>query len=324
MSNRNINDLNKALLKNLRTNKVAFPKEHDNGHVYERLTQKHQKVLENKTPVGIAFNILNELSEWHLYYAQYVLNIGNNGHEFKSEFSKSSAYGFLAFQAGDDAYGCLPKNQFLLMNTATRYMAQSINCGWWSEAYVIADIMIESINFGYERIDGREIQKIIGPGGGDMPASWFILELYCQAEKKQFNRENAQYPQVMTPYQQALENWDTVDLSLINTLIYNLADFHISQTKEETNDIDYYEFGRMKVWLFPYEIITWLKFREKVGLPNPKEFEHPLMNLPMAKALMDFKTPLNKPKDLPFAKNLLVKLQESCPKVMLDPEFFSL
>ena len=61
MRNRNINDLNKALLKNLRTNKVAFPKEHGNGHVYERLTQKHQKVLENKTPVGIAFNIINEL-----------------------------------------------------------------------------------------------------------------------------------------------------------------------------------------------------------------------------------------------------------------------
>lgn len=69
MSNRNINDLNKALLKNLRTNNVAFPKEHSNGHVYERLAKKHQKVLENKTPVGIAFNILNEISEWHLYYA---------------------------------------------------------------------------------------------------------------------------------------------------------------------------------------------------------------------------------------------------------------
>lgn len=259
-----------------------------------------------------------------LILCSYILNIDNNVQEFQSEFSKSSAYGYLALQAGDDAYGCLPSNQFLLMNVATRYMAQSIICDWWQEAYAIAEIMIKSINFGYERIDGREIQKIIGPGGNDMPASWFILGLYCKVESKEFDRDNADYPDVMTPYQKALDNWDTIDLNLIDTLIYNLADFHISQTKEETNDVDYYEFGRMKVWLFPYEIITWLKFREKAGLPNPEKLEHALMNLPMAKALMEFKAPLEKPKDPPFAKDLLVKLQESCPKVVLDPEFFTI
>jgi len=66
MSNRNINDLNKALLKNLRTNKVAFPTGKTNGKVYQYIKEDYQEVLSNEAPLGIGFNTLNDLSEWHL------------------------------------------------------------------------------------------------------------------------------------------------------------------------------------------------------------------------------------------------------------------
>jgi len=76
-------------------------------------------------------------------------------------------------------------------------------------------------------------------------------------------------------------------------------------------------------FMFPYEILTWLKIRELKGLKNPTEFSHPFMNTPIAKMFLDIKEPLLKRKELPFAKELLEKLKEKSPNVEI-PEWLDI
>jgi len=147
-----------------------------------------------------------------------------------------------------------------------------------------------------------------------------MLELYCKLKDRDFDRKNADYPEKMYPYDEVLKNWDTEDGLEVEKYISILATIHLDQTKEQVNEGDYFEFGDTSRWLFPYEILTWFKLRELKGLKNPTKFTHPLMNTPIAKMFLDIKEPLPKPKELPFAKELLEKLKEKCPDVEI-PEW---
>lgn len=59
-------------------------------------------------------------------------------------------------------------------------------------------------------------------------------------------------------------------------------------------------------------------FRELKGFPNPTEFFHPLMNTPLVRMFLELKTPLAKPAELPYAKELLAKLKEACPQIEVE------
>ncbi len=208
------------------------------------------------------------------------------------------------------------------MDKVSLYMAQNILCGWWKKAFDIAEIMIVSIDFGKTADEeGDEVKRVIGCGQDDIPASWFLLELYCKLEGRDFNRDNADYPELMIPYEEVLEKWDTDDLKEVNRLVYNMADYHLEQAKEPSDDNDKYsEFERSVVWLFPYEILAWLALRKKVGLQNPETYTHPLMNTPLAKMFLELETPLPEPEELPYANELIAKLVENCPKLAGEPE----
>ena len=106
-----------------------------------------------------------------------------------------------------------------------------------------------------------------------------------------------------------LKNLKSKDTAKINVLIYIICEMYLELENKKKNLFQNINYA------FPYEILAWLKLRELKGLKNPTKFTHPLMNTPIAKMFLNIKEPLPKPKELPYAKELLEKLKEKCPDV---------
>ncbi len=145
------------------------------------------------------------------------------------------------------------------------------------------------------------------------PHGWFLLDLCCRWQGLTFEVSDFNMPKNMHIYPEILAEWDTKEVSRVQELVTKMADYHISQSKEDMRGNDSYDFSPKIQWLFPYEILTWLKLRQHLGLPNPETFEHPLMHLPQAQ--MPENTPL--PED-PFLTSIVKKLIAET-NIKIDP-----
>lgn len=111
---------------------------------------------------------------------------------------------------------------------------------------------------------------------------WFLLELYAKSIGQKIDTSLYSYPTKLSPYDLALQCWDTSDQTVLQELISQMANFHLSQTLSPEDD-DVLEFDYEGRMLFPYEILTFLRIREWANLKNPVTFDHPLMQHPLAK-----------------------------------------
>ncbi len=147
------------------------------------------------------------------------------------------------------------------------------------------------------------LTSFMGGGIPYYPHAWFLLDLCCRWQGLAFEVSDFNMPKNMHIYPEILAEWDTKEVSRVQELVTKMADYHIAQSRENMRANDTYDFSRAMQWLFPYEILTWLKLRQHLGLPNPETFEHPLMHLPQAQ--MPENTPL--PED-PFLTSIVKKL----------------
>lgn len=110
---------------------------------------------------------------------------------------------------------------------------------------------------------------------------WFMMKLHLKTMNVELDVSNISHPAHLLPYERALENWDARDEKIVQSLISEMAEFHISNTTPITPD-DIAEFDYEYTMLFPYEIITFLQIRTWNGLANPEKFDHPLMSHPLS------------------------------------------
>jgi len=181
----------------------------------------------------------------------------------------------------------------------------------WEKAKILTQELADSLNAKSCIIERGEYKAV---------ETWFIVKLATKVFDIELDKRKPRYPnkEDFKHYQDVLDKWDTEDMLEVDKMSYFLAELHLSIDYEERiTDLLVKPYFMQ---LFPYEILTWLKLREKQGLKNPTEFSHPLMNTPIAKMFLDIKEPLAKPTALPFAKELLEKLQEECPDVEI-PEW---
>jgi len=124
---------------------------------------------------------------------------------------------------------------------------------------------------------------------------WFLLHLLADWQGEEIDTARYDYPEDMKIYGEILPRWRTQDQTELDQLVYKLADFHIQESVELEDSEDVPEFDDRDFWLFPYEIHAMLRLREWVGLENPKELSHPLMQLVqnrLPRSLPDVETPL--------------------------------
>jgi len=208
----------------------------------------------------------------------------------------------------------------LWCDTTTEYISRSLIAGWEAEYVQLTEWIYESIDYGRSDTPTGGVDALFFATGSELcETSWFLLDLYGKAYNREYNRAHAERPEKMVPYDTILQAWDTTDMKKLDQLVYLLCEHHVMQTEEETSEEEYFAFNGFGYELYPYEILSWLKLREKKGLPNPKSFPHPLMNTPIAKFFLQLKTPLERPQQLPYVETLLEEFNKVCSNVEVAP-----
>ena len=279
-----------------------------------------------------SFSLFVIASLFHLDRAIFF-NLDNNRELFINELKMGAEFAYLSIDLASQSCKCFKGQSNINFSTTTFLLSFAISTKRFEDFTKIGNYIIDSLNAK---------SCIVKRGEEDDLSSWFIIELFLKFEDIQLNKRISRYPKELKYYNGILKEWDTNDMLKVDELIYFLSELHIDKSMQILNKIednDEYEedcqcYGNVVAgaynyrnanellftMLFPYEILTWLKLRELKGLKNPTEFSHPLMNTPIAKMFLDIKEPLAKPKELPYAKELLKKLKEKCPDVEI-PEW---
>ena len=159
-----------------------------------------------------------------------------------------------------------------------------------------SEILISIINNGLST-------KFLNGGLNFKMAAWFIIEIINKGFENSINYSKFNYPKDMGVYQTALNSWNTKDMNLLDSIVSNLCDYHLLQASYGDisdnagyDDPMFLQFSTTEWFVYAFEILTWLRVREKIGLNNPEKFTHPLMKLPLNQFPVE---------DIPFSKNEL-------------------
>ena len=261
---------------------------------YEIYSNRITENLEENTKADSVFFLwLYNLQEFHFEYSTFALNHLKDEDGFKQHLSLSNEYAYQILHFAAQSCGCFEsKNPFIIMNKATFMMSNLLLTNETEKFNTIGKHLISSLNG-----EGCIIKK----GYAKATISWFILKLYSLYSNEEIKLHELLQPKDTFPYDEVLKNWDTTDINQVNKFIELLCDAHLSQAKidyeiyeqeEDEGDVHhlkYKELFSISTYLYPFEILTWMKLRTLKGLENPAEFSHPLMNTPIAKMFLKIK-----------------------------------
>jgi len=251
------------------------------------------------------------LNDYFLYRAFYSIEILDNKKESLIELSRVNQYTNILIHLNLKCSEAKRKSillKYFFLNMQN--IVPLITISFLSQEKEISKILIEDV---INSVNAKN--SIIERGLPDALSSWFTLEIFSICFNITINKKIANYPRKdnFIHYQNILDKWNTNDIIEVEQMIYFLIELHGLNVEKENRKYD--TTLLYATTFFPFEILAWLKLREKAGLKNPTEFSHPLMNTPIAKMFLELKEPLPKPTELPYAKELLEKLKEKCPDV---------
>ena len=293
----------------------SYPSGENNGREYQYIQSIIKKYFDGSIKYLAPELPMTRFRTWYLDNAFYKIVALKNKKDALEYFSMSTAYGYLSLLVNYKAARCLIpyRINYYSFSTINAYIAQCLISGykeeyddisrWFYNSIKNKDVSREKFVNNYETI-------YVDYDTDTNDSVWFLYFLYKKSHLIDIEIDNIT---IKKPYMNVLNIWDDNNLKDIERHIYMLSEYHIEKNKNN-------EFGSPIYNLFPYEILTWLKLRELKGLKNPKTFTHPLMNTPIAKMFLNIKEPLPYPQELPYAKELLEKLQEQCPDVEI-PEW---
>jgi hypothetical protein len=211
---------------------------------------------------------------WNLYsYFDKALNEGYNSSE---EFILCARYAAAKVHF-ESAFVESGLRGHLLPARAVFNLSLNILAGWRNEADTIFKLLLRGLDTSLLGLRHNDQHS----AGSLYRHFWFLLILYSLFKETTLDTSPYSYPDEMSPYAAVLADWRTTDFNVVQSLVSKMADFHLSEAYVNRHD-EIREFDDEERMLFPYEILSFLRLREWLGLSNPVSFEHPLMNQPLA------------------------------------------
>ncbi|MCF6189134.1 MAG: hypothetical protein L3J51_01495 [Cocleimonas sp.] len=237
------------------------------------------------------------LTRYSLYRAIYAAEILDDKALAVEELSRAGYYGYMGVHVS--AIGCgfnIEYMPFIEMNLATELFFAPVLMNDWSKADKVAVDLIDSLNAK---------ACIITRGQPDLEAHplWFILKMYSQLINKPIDARKPFHPKDFEAYDNVIEKWDTDDLVEVEKMSYLLMDMHYEIYRSDKG-------SRTFLATFPYEVIVWLKLRERKGLANPSSLSHPFMKQKIMQLILTSKERFPPPATLPFASRLFKGLKK--------------
>jgi hypothetical protein len=198
----------------------------------------------------------------------------------------------------------------ILIDRATFYFSLQIICGWKRRTMAVGDALIEGLDT--PMLDLRITDR--HDKGTLFPHFWFLMNLFGLARgSKPIDTSLYSYPDNLGPYDQVLADWKTTDLSKVHEWVVNMAEHHVQFTDDSDPD-GKNEFDWDDAKLFPYEILAYLRLREWAGLTNPSEFDHPLMQQPLAYLPLEATLP---DPDTPLLDQVIARYRQEFPDLRI-------
>jgi hypothetical protein len=263
------------------------------GLLVEKKKNFLKNILNDKYPLEESIDGVEHLSYVYLLHTEYCLNVAKDKDKALESLKKSYGYHILT--------------TYLMVSCDKVFTSQKSfgqkNIAFGLSLHFLFSGTLKKSLFSF-------LLKKLEPSSVIQNPFMFILKL-VEAEKV----SDLEFATTLEYPYSILQEVEKSEIdSEIDYFVSLLCETHIELSKEDEF------FSNPMVKIFPYEILLWLKLREKSGLKNPKRYSHPMMNIPLTKMFLDIKEPLPKPRELPFAKELLEKLKEQCPDVEI-PEW---
>ncbi|MDH4557423.1 hypothetical protein E8F11_19960 [Pseudomonas sp. BN417] len=237
----------------------------------------------DKSAIALISMNLEHLSQWHL--VQYENALINQNLLREHHLGQAAKYAKAALDTNETLISRgFEKNIDcgVLLTNAALTLSLSIIAGWKEDARSVLNTLVSGLDSPL--LDLRKNPR--HRKGVLFRHFWFLLQLCSDMFSKCVASDSYSYPEDMSPYTEALENWKTSDPDLVQRLISSMADFHLAHSRS-TGHEDILEFDVESRALFPYEILAFLRIREWAGVKNPDSYDHPLMNTALAQMKVD-------------------------------------
>lgn len=236
----------------------------ENFHFQEPSSQIEIVLTEPKVQKAVIVD-LKILNNW--YGNKFIYQVlAENDFSCQPVFFGSSYYIAVIADVFASGYpGNPPKIQFTDM---AMFLGNCLQAKWYDKSHEIINIINKGLN-----------TKFLKGGLNFAKAAWFIVEIANKAFSITTDYTGYNYPDTLGIYQHALDKWDTTDLYELDNIVAEMCEHHLNQA--DFNEEISFEFSFVKEFVFVYEILAWLSVREKMGIKNPENFTHPLMQLPI-------------------------------------------
>ncbi len=222
--------------------------------------------------VIVEFKLLDHLYSNTFIYEYLTKNISR----YKA---KAATNGYNIIILAKEIGKVYPNPSHLMFDDAVYWFANCLTMKWYDKSKTLLDILNEGFS-----------TPMLKRGIDVKIASWFIIEIANRGYDIAHDLTQYNYPESLGVYQRALDHWDTQDLRLLDEIVTELCEFHLSQASygDESedagfNDPFFLQFSDAKYFVYVFEILSWLSIREMKGLANPQDFTHPLMQLELNK-----------------------------------------
>jgi hypothetical protein len=261
--------------------------------------QKIKAMSEEEIILKSIANRFETLGNWYVSNFVYASLHSGNQSDYAVQLATNS-YQILALKrALSKQYSNNPPS--LMFNYSAYYLANIVIAKWYKEA----EAMVLFLNQALET-------KTLNGGLDFKMTAWFILEIVNKGFNVDYDYSKFNYPGDMGIYRKALDNWNTNDLNLLDEIVSDLCEFHLSQASygslsDSAGKMDpmFIQFSNTSWFVYAFEILAWLAMREQQGLRNPDAFTHPLMNMPLNQLTEDS---IKLPEDELFNK-IMCKIQ---------------
>ena len=223
---------------------------------------------------------LGRLSNWNLWcYLDEFLNKQKNTLDL---LVKSVFYGIWA-NKWEYVLGLIykPYDEAVLFKNSSAHLALLVFLGYYGEATNYSNLLNSMLN-------NKQLSSF-----SDYPLyPWFIFDLYMRSQGEIISGKWNKPKQIL--YEEVLKNWNNPDSIQTDKLIVQMCEMHIresdeyTQTSSSINDDsfihtdsesrEFLEFSSADYFIFPIEILMWLKIRKNNGLYIKNDI-HPLLML---------------------------------------------
>lgn len=266
----------KRLLKSLKRDFGNWNKDGVNVQYFLREPNEHLTAYarEGDTETLVQLEV-SRLHTWNLtLYAAAALNDSRHPLDELAIAAKYAAWRVLI----GEPRARINRGGSVLKDHAAFAFSLQFLCGWKRRALAVGNALIEGLDTPLLdlRINDRH------DAGSLYPHFWFLMHLFRSANNHApIDTALYSYPESMAPYDLVLADWRSTDLAKVQQFVIQMAEHHVQMTDDSDPDAKK-EFDNPDYQLFPYEILAFLRLREWMGLANPTEFDHPLMQQPLA------------------------------------------